>query len=144
MVRTRRGANYGGLNFFGVASGVSAVTRALQQYLENGITIYAREKISKLLWRVRYRRWVQLNPILGDILETLFAKKFISETAVERGVVGLIPLVGAGVSGSMNYMFTRKVGRVARVFYRKIPVTGWRLSTICDCLKLSLPCFVVS
>ena len=63
----------------------------------------------------------ELNPILGDILETLFAKKFISETAVERGVVGLIPLVGAGVSGSMNYMFTRKVGRVARVFYREDP-----------------------
>ena len=84
-----------------------------------------------------------LNPILGDILETLFAKKFISETAVERGVVGLIPLVGAGVSGSMNYMFTRKVSRVARVFYREDP--GNRLEALNMRLpKLSLPCFVVS
>lgn len=109
------------LILFGVASGVSAATRALQQYLENGITIYAREKISKTFVAGAVQKVGALNPILGDILETLFAKKFISETAVERGVVGLIPLVGAGVSGSMNYMFTRKVGRVARVFYREDP-----------------------
>ena len=109
------------LILFGVASGVSAATRALQQYLENGITIYVREKISKAFVAGAVHKVGALNPILGDILETLFAKKFISEAAVERGVVGLIPLVGAGVSGSMNYMFTRKVGKVARVFYREDP-----------------------
>ncbi len=109
------------LILFGVASGVSAATRALQQYLENGITIYVREKISQAFVAGAVHKVGALNPILGDILETLFAKKFISEAAVERGVVGLIPLVGAGVSGSMNYMFTRKVGQVARVFYREDP-----------------------
>ncbi len=109
------------LILFGVASGVSAATRALQQYLENGITIYVREKINNAFLAGAVHKVGALNPILGDILETLFAKKFISEAAVERGVVGLIPLVGAGVSGSMNYMFTRKVGQVARVFYREDP-----------------------
>ncbi len=109
------------LILFGVASGVTAATRALQQYLENGITIYVREKISNAFVAGAVQKVGALNPILGDILETLFAKKFISEAAVERGVVGLIPLVGAGVSGSMNYMFTRKVGQVARVFYREDP-----------------------
>ena len=109
------------LILFGVASGVSAATRALQQYLENGITIYVREKINKAFVAGAVQKVGALNPILKDILETLFAKKFISEVTLEKGVVGLIPLVGAGVSGSMNYLFTKKVGQVARIFYREDP-----------------------
>lgn len=109
------------LILFGVASGVSAATRALQQYLENGITIYVREKINKAFVAGAVQKVGALNPILKDILETLFAKKFISEVTLEKGVVGLIPLVGAGISGSMNYLFTKKVGQVARIFYREDP-----------------------
>ena len=79
------------LILFGVASGVSAATRALQQYLENGITIYAREKISKTFVAGGTEGGYQ-NQILGDILETLHLLRNSSATAVERGVGGLIPL----------------------------------------------------
>jgi|GEM_PF-1107729 len=106
------------LILFGVASGVSAATRALEQYLENGITIYLKAKITREAIEGGITKAGLLNPILGDILSTLFAKKFISEAAVEKAAVSVIPLVGAGVSGAMNYVFTKKVGQIAKVFYK--------------------------
>jgi hypothetical protein len=58
-----------------------------------------------------------LHPLLADILKTLFSEKFITEAAVQDAVLGVIPLIGAGISGATNYVFTRKVGHIAKVFY---------------------------
>jgi len=102
---------------FGVASGVSAAIRALEQNIENKITIYAKAKITPDLVKRGIEKAGQLHPIIKDILVTLFQKKAISESTIEKAVVGIIPLVGAGISGGMNYMFTRKVGRIAKEFY---------------------------
>ena len=102
---------------FGVASGVSAAIRALEQSLENKFTIYAQAKITPELVRKGIEKAGSLHPIIKDILVTLFQKKAISEATLEKAVLGIIPLVGAGISGGMNYLFTRKVGRIAKEFY---------------------------
>ncbi|MBT3785699.1 EcsC family protein [bacterium] len=102
---------------FGIASGVSAATRALEQNLENKLTIYVRAKVTPDLVKRGIEKAGTLHPIIKDILVTLFQKKAITEATVEKTLVGLIPLVGAGISGGMNYMFTSKVGKIAKEFY---------------------------
>jgi uncharacterized protein (DUF697 family) len=105
------------LILFGVASGVSTATKALEKYLEQGITIYVKEKISKEAVQRGITRLGTLNPIIQDVLSTLFSKKFISEAQLEGAVTSIVPFIGAGVSGAMNYVFTKKVGQIAKVFY---------------------------
>jgi uncharacterized protein (DUF697 family) len=105
------------LILFGIASGVSAAARALEQSLENKIGIYIRAKVTTESVRQGIARVGTLHPLVKDILTTLFQRKAITEATVEKSLVGLVPLVGAGVSGAMNYMFTQKVGDVAKEFY---------------------------
>ena len=105
------------LILFGIASGVSAASRALEQSLENKIGIYIRAKVTRESVRQGIVKAGTLHPLIKDILTTLFQRKAITEATVEKSLVSLVPLVGAGVSGAMNYMFTQKVGDVAKEFY---------------------------
>lgn len=105
------------LILFGLASGVSAATKALERYIEAGITVYVRAKITEDVVLKGINQLGTLHPLLRDILTTLFSERFLTETAVQDAVLGVIPLIGAGISGATNYIFTRKVGQIAKIFY---------------------------
>lgn len=109
------------LILFGIASGVTGATRALEQFMENSIADYVRKSITGDAIKNATTKLAtsnnQVKGIIGKVIQDLFAKEILSEAVIEKGVVSLIPLVGAGISGSMNYIFTKKVGQIAKTFY---------------------------
>lgn len=105
------------LILFGVASGVSSATKALEQYLEKSFTVYLQSKITEEAVQNTVAKLAAMHPLLRDIITTLVSKQMINQAAVEKAANSLIPLIGAGLNGATNYVFTRQVGRVAKAFY---------------------------
>lgn len=50
--------------------------------------------------------------------------------ATQRTVLRIIPLIGAAISGSVNYYICRRVGRVAADYYEKNSYDKWAGDTI--------------
>ncbi|PCJ20615.1 MAG: hypothetical protein COB02_03580 [Candidatus Cloacimonadota bacterium] len=123
------------LILFGVASGVAGASRALEQFMENKIAKYVQQAITQKGLTNIGSKIATLAPqnFLGDIIR-MIAKDLLSAGTVEKGLTSLIPLVGAGISASMNYIFTKKVGQIAKTFYSDESVS--RLEAINN---LSLP-----
>jgi len=105
------------LILFGVASGVSAATKAIEQYTEKAFTVYVQSKVTEEAVQSTVAKLAAMHPLLRDIITTLVSKEMITQAGVEKAANSLIPLVGAGISGAMNYVFTRQVGNVAKAFY---------------------------
>jgi len=105
------------LILFGVASGVSSATKALEEYAEKAFTVYLQSQLTEDAVSGAATRLGSMNPILRDIISTLLSKEMLSSAGMEKAANNLIPLVGAGISGAMNYVFTRQVGNVAKAFY---------------------------
>ncbi|MCJ8346206.1 EcsC family protein [bacterium] len=109
------------LILFGIASGVTGATRALEQFMENSIATYVQKSITpqaiKMATVNLAKSNLKINRYIAKVIQDLITKGLLSEAIIEKSIVSLIPLVGAGISGAMNYIFTKKVGQIAKAFY---------------------------
>jgi uncharacterized protein (DUF697 family) len=105
------------LILFGVASGVTAAKRALKAALEGGVNLFVRKQITGKVVKDQVTDAATLHPLLKDVLAPFLSGRFASREVMENIAHGLIPLFGATLSGTMNYVFTKKVGHIAKVFY---------------------------
>lgn len=68
------------------------------------------------------------NQVMVKILQDIF--RSLGIRATQRSVVRIIPLLGAGICGTINYLVCRKVGRMAADYYESNQENKWKGATI--------------
>jgi hypothetical protein len=68
------------------------------------------------------------NQVMVKMLQDIF--RSLGIRATQRSVVRIIPLLGAGICGGVNYLVCRKVGRMAADYYESNQEHKWKGVTI--------------
>jgi uncharacterized protein (DUF697 family)/arsenate reductase-like glutaredoxin family protein len=105
------------LILFGIASGVSSGMRSLERYLQYGVSRYVHFHLSQEVVKKYTCSVAEVNHLVGKILCAALRKKILSAKSIQKVMTSMIPVIGATMSGSLNYLFTRKVGNLAKTLY---------------------------